>query len=151
MILPLPLDKGTAMAIAAPAPTVASGFWATTPGVGTPTTIGAYHRNNTERVISMSLGKPANRGFRKVWRALNGVAPGGAVVDTYTRITAPAAFTAFALGGLRAVETFTGPYNGVTTAAQVTYINTNIIDPVAATITYPVDLSGNGGGGKVQR
>lgn len=133
------------MAIAASSPTVASGFWGNTAPPN------QYHRNTTEHALSLVLGKPANRGFRKVMRALNGVAPGASVTDTYSRIAAPAAFTPFALGGLRTIESVTGPYNGVTTAAQVTYLNSNVYDPVAAVQTYPTDVSGNGGGGKVQR
>lgn len=133
------------MSIAATSPTVASGFWNNTAPPN------QYHRNNTERALSLVLGKPANRGLRKVVRALNGVAPGASVTDTYSRIAAPAAFTPFALGGARTIETVTGPYNGVTTAAQVTYLNANVIDPVASAITYVTDLGGNGGGGKVQR
>lgn len=110
-----------------------------------------HNRNNDERAIGRILAERSNRGLAKVWRALTGAAPGAAVTDTQVRIAQGAAFSVTSLGGLRTVETVTTQYNGNTTAAQRDYIQTQIIDPVAANQSYPVDLSGNGGGGKVQR
>lgn len=144
MLRPKPTEHHT-VSIAATTPTVASGFWNNTAPPN------QYHRTNTERTLGRVLAKRGNTGLRKVWRALTGVAPGASVTDTYARVLGPTAFTPYALGGLRTIETVTTPYNRVTAAADVTYIDTNIIDPVAAVQTYPTDLSGNGGGGKVQR
>lgn len=132
------------MSITKPTVNVASGYWNNT----MPT---QYNRTNLERQIGMALAKRSNRGLAKVWRALTGAAPGAAVTDTVTRIQHPAAFSITNLGGVRTVETVATQYNGNTTAAQETYIETQIIDPVIANQTYPVDLGGNGGGGKLQK
>lgn len=132
------------MAIPAPTLTVSSGYWSNT----APT---SYHRNNAEYRVSILLGKPGNRSLRRVMKALNGVAPGGAVSDTYTRVAPGSAFSVVTLGGVRPIETVTTPYNGVTTTAQRDYINTMIYDSLTPLAPPAVDLGGNGGGGKVQR
>ena len=131
------------MAIPNPNLQVSSGYWNNTAPV-------SYHRNSTEYRIARTLSTPGNRGLRRVMRALNGVAPGAAVVDTTTRVAPGTAFSVVSLGGNRAIETVTGQYNGVTTAAQQTYINAAIYDALQ-TQPYATDLSGNGGGGKVQK
>lgn len=131
------------MAIPNPNLTVSSGYWSNTAPV-------SYHRNSTEYRIARMLQATGNRGLRKVMRALNGVAPGGAVSDTYTRVLPGTNFSVTSLGGARPIETVTGQYNGVTTAAQQTYINAAIYDALQ-TQPYAVDLGGNGGGGKVQK
>lgn len=134
------------MAIATSNPTVASGFWNNAPPPNT------YHRNGTERLVSQALGRRSNAGLRKVMRALNGVSPGATVSDSITHIQAVSPFSISGYGGLRAMRTYTTPYDGVTTSAQQAYINANIFDAIAVTAQpYPTDLSGNGGGGKVQK
>lgn len=111
----------------------------------------SYHRTSAERRISQQLARPGMAGVRAVMRALNGAAPGAAVNLTRTRIAAATPFNPVGLGGVRQIETVADVHNGVTTAAQRDYINTQIIDSVVASQSYPTDLSGNGGGGKMQR
>lgn len=84
------------------------------------------------------------RSFRKILRALNGAAVGGAALSTRTRIVAPAG--AMQEGGVRAIETVT-EINRVTTVADQTAINLEIdgLD----TPTFPREASGNSGGGKL--
>jgi hypothetical protein len=125
---------------------VAGGFWA---GVGGYQF--QYARSSLERRIARALGRTGNASHRRVMRALNGVAPGAAVADTYTRVRAPDAFVPHALVGRRDIETITTFNNGVTTAAQRDYINAQLYDAYVVAQPYPRDLSGNGGGGKVQK
>lgn len=132
------------MSIANPNVQVSSGYYNNQMPV-------SYHRTNTEREIGRILAQRNNRGLRLVMRALNGAAPGVQVTSQQVRLPQPAAFGVGAFQGVRVVETVPTQYNGPTTAAQRDYINANIYDPVFAQQTYPVDLSGNGGGGKVQR
>lgn len=135
------------MSLANPTVTVSSGYYNNT----MPT---SYHRDSTEFRLIRTLKPRGNRHYAKVMRALNGVAPGAAVSDTYVRITQPAAFGISGFGGNRTVETVTTADVGtVTTAAQRDYLNTNVYDRIINSMapTYPRDLSGNGGGGKVQK
>ncbi len=111
-----------------------------------------FGRSSGEVSIARLLAKGGFRATRRVMRALNGAAPGGAASETYARVstadqTGP---TSIGPGGVRAIETAT-LNSGVTTAAQETYIDNLVIDPIynQAPTSYPVDLSGNGGGGKV--
>jgi len=134
------------MSIRTPTVTVAGGFWAAAGGMPT-----SYHRTNEERLLGMIFARKTTRGLGKVMRALNGVVPGATVTDTQTRIVAQTPFSVATSGGLRPVETNSTQYGRATTAGDVTYINANIFDPVPANQTYVNDLSGNGGGGKVQR
>lgn len=135
-----------------------SGFYSATvgrPGAGNEVSydlMPRYGRSSHERIASMMLGKSGFRGIRRVMRALNGVAPGSNATETYARVTAPAAFDDDALGGTRVVETVT-VVNANTTAAQQTYLNAKLLDMIyaQAPTSYPIDLSGNGGGNKVGR
>lgn len=102
--------------------------------------------DNVNRRLRRALKGTAakTRAFRKIMRALNGVAPGGAALSTRTRIVAPAG--AMQEGGVRVIETIT-EVNRVTTAADQTAINLEIdgLD----TPTFPREASGNSGGGKL--
>jgi len=110
-----------------------------------------FGRNSNDYMAAMALGRAGQRGVRRIMRVLNGATAGGAAVETYARVQAAIPLTANNGGGVRVVETVTVE-NRNTTAADVTYVNTQMIDriynmtpPIAS---YPVDLSGNGGGGK---
>lgn len=133
------------MSTIAPTVTVASGYYNNTMPL-------SYHRTNQERRIARTLSSRGGRMLGRVMSALNGVAPGAAVNDTYVRVQHGAAFSITSLGGLRPVETVT-LRNAVTTTADRDYINNNIYAEAENQfgIAYPRDLSGNGGGGKQQR
>lgn len=106
-----------------------------------------FGRSSQERRASRALASSGFRGMRRVLRELMGVAPGVTAVDTYARVRAE---NGDFVGGARVVETVT-TVNAPTTAPQVTYLNALIVDGVflQQPASYPVDLSNNGGGGKV--
>lgn len=108
-----------------------------------------YGRASTERHASMALTQSGFRAMRRVLRELIGVAPGATALDTYARVRAE---NGDFVGGARVVETVT-TVNAPTTADQVTYLNALITDGLflQQPASYPVDLSGNGGGGKLGR
>lgn len=68
---------------------------------------------------------------------------------TYARVQAVSALNSLSnLGGTRTIETVTVTSAGTASAAEETQLETiTTHDPQPS--TYPVDLSGNGGGGKV--
>ena len=101
-----------------------------------------FNRSAFERRQSVELARQGNTATRATIRALTGVAPGGSVAATYSRVSAPSDL--MSLGGLRTIDTFTAQ-SGVSTAADVVYINTNINDAVRAAPAYVVDASGNNG------
>lgn len=110
-----------------------------------------YGRAGTEMALARLLAKGGFRGIRRVMRVLTGAAPGSAADETYTRVgTVGQGVTEVGPGGLRTMETVTAN-SGNTTSAQEAYIENNIINArfVQNPTSYPVDLSGNGGGGKV--
>jgi hypothetical protein len=81
-------------------------------------------------------------------RALNGTASGGTATATHAQRTAdPSLGQAYSGGGAIAIATV-NDVSRVTTAADVTLINA-VLDKTFAPSPYPVDKSGNGGGGKV--
>lgn len=107
-----------------------------------------FARSSNDYHAARALGVSGMRGIRRVMRVLNGAAPGSTATETYSRVAAATPFNTLSGGGARTVETVT-EVNRATTAADVTYVNTNIIDriynmtpPIAS---YPPDLSGNGG------
>jgi len=78
-------------------------------------------------------------------QTLNGVVAGSTALATHTRVKARQALE-LDLGGVQPIETV-NLINRVTVAGDQTLINATLTeqrDP-----TYPVDLSGNGGGGKL--
>lgn len=108
-----------------------------------------------ERRISKLMRKPQMAAIKAVMLALNGAAVGGAALATKPFVraqdTSPGDVTAVGeLGGVRAVD-IVNLINRVTVASDETYVD-NLLTvrhgPVIPT-GYPVDLSGNGGGGKV--
>jgi hypothetical protein len=153
------------MSMSLPTVTGWSGFWGVAPNSYTM----LYGRSSIERNIARALSKPGARRLQAVMSSLNGTAVGGAVGRQYAQISAPNGLTfPSLLGGLRTVDTITVVPVGVTTAAQKTYVQDEVIDaitemapglstggvgnmPVTAwkNQLYPVDLSGNGGGGKL--
>lgn len=111
-----------------------------------------FARTGTEMMVARALAKSGFRGIRRAMRVLNGAAAGSDATETYTRVgTAQhAGPTSIGPGGLRTMETVTAN-SGNTTTAQRDYINNNMIDARFAQnpTSYPVDLAGVGGGGKV--
>ena len=110
-----------------------------------------YSRSTLERRLSLELARQSNRAARATIRALTGVVPGSSKANTQARVSAPAGLTQNEqLGGLRVVEVV-NIQTGNTAASDVTYINALINDSVynQAPTSYPADLSGVGGGGKV--
>lgn len=137
------------MALVAPtAPTGFSGFWQYHAPAGQS---GPYNlrfaRSSEEIRAAIQLGKRGFRRYKAQMRALNGAAPGGSTVDSYKRVTAVQAYgDPQSNGGLRTVGTVNNSVT--TTSGMVAAINARLFDWTGNTMAYPVDLSGNGGGGK---
>lgn len=135
-----------------------SGYWSSSVGIASAgneinyNAVSRTGRSSTEYHVARLLAKPGFRGMRRVMKVLTGAAPGSAASETYARIVAPTPFVDTTFGGARAVETVTAN-SGNTTSAQETYIENNILDMRynANPSSYPVDTSGNGGGGKLGR
>jgi hypothetical protein len=104
-------------------------------------------RTQLQRVISNALEKLGSQTTSTLAIALNGIAPGGTALRTRSRVMATANTSAFDLGGRRTIETQT-LINRATTTADRDALNT-MFNNVYAPSPYPVDRSGNGGGGKV--
>lgn len=106
-------------------------------------------RSNTERLVALALSKAGFRGMRRVLRTLNGAAPGVTASDSYARVQGSVPFDS--PSGLRPIETVT-TVNAATTAAQQSYIEQRMVDALfnPNPSSYPLDASGNGGGGKVR-
>jgi len=81
--------------------------------------------------------------LRTLWRALTGAAVGGTATATKAQIQ----HVQGAPGGVVPIETIS-LVNRVTTAADRTAM-LGLLDRVVYPASYPADLSGNGGGGKV--
>jgi len=107
-----------------------------------------FGRHSNDYHAARALGASGMRGIRRVMRVLNGAAAGSAATETYVRRRAAAPFNQVEASGNVPMETVT-EINRNTTAADITYINANIIDRIynmhPAIASYPVDLSGNGG------
>lgn len=139
------------MSLSIPTVTGYSGLWQTTGDLSSYAML--FARSAQENRIALMSGTRGWRALREVLRTLVNENVGGTALDTYTRITAPNGLTdADELGGLRSVETVT-TVNRATTATDRTYLNTHIIDRhfIANPSSWPTDLSGNGGGGKLGR
>lgn len=87
--------------------------------------------------------------LKKLIVALNGVAAGASASLTHYRVQAVANTSDNVQGGLRAIEA-KSLINRVTTATDQTNIGAAIARSSKPS-TYPVDPSGNGGGGKLGR
>ena len=127
-----------------------SGFWNNTGPSGT-SGAGPYSerfaRSNQEFKIAQFMGKRGFRKYRAVARLLTGATAGGTTTDSYKRLqSAQAMYDAQYNGGLRTLQTVSNAVT--TTAAHVTYLQSRLYDMATGSQTYPVDLSGNGGGGK---
>lgn len=137
--------------VAPPQPTGFSGFWQYHAPAGQ---AGQYNfrfaRNSLEYLAALSLGRNGYRKYRAQERALNNGTPGATATDSYRRVQAVQAMNDGQLnGGLRPTQVVNN--NTTTTVAMQTAVNALIYDRIAKVITYPRDLSGNGGGGKVGR
>ncbi len=110
-----------------------------------------YARSSTEMQLARLLAAPGFRTIRRVMKVLNGASAGSTATETYARVQALAPFSG-AYGGARTVETVT-LINAATTTAQRDYITNKILDARynQNPSSYPVDASGNGGGGKAGR
>lgn len=82
---------------------------------------------------------------REILRALVGAAVGGTASKTHTRINAPDLVNP-SLGGVRVIDTITD-INRATVAADQTNITLELAN--VHTPTFPVEKSGNSGGGKL--
>lgn len=135
-----------------------SPYWSSSVGIASAGNEASYQavtrvaRSSTEYHVARLLARSGFRGMRRAMKVLTGAAPGSAASETYVRVTAPTPFVDTTFGGVRAMETVTAN-SGNTTAAQETYIEDKILDMRynANPSSYPVDTSGNGGGGKVGR
>lgn len=88
----------------------------------------------------------ANRVINELFDTVLGAAAGGTAAATYPRVQHP---TDEEFGGARTVETVTA-INRASTAADITALKL-IFSDKSKPATYPADLSGNGGGGKLNR
>lgn len=140
------------MSITVPTVTGYSTFWQMQ---SQPTYAMLSARSYEESAIARVLSRGGFRGVRAVMRRMNGTAVGSTATDTYARVSAPQGLTdAQALGGSRTIDTVTS-VSRATVAADLTYENAQFYDKLfnmaPAISSYPVDGSGNGGGGKAGR
>ena len=146
------------MSFGAPTVTGYSPFYSSTAGIAGSGNEASYNavsrtaRSSTEMEVSRALARPGFRGMRRVMLVLTGAAAGSAASETHKRVAAPTPFNLSTGGGLRSIETVTDN-TGNTTSAQETYIENRILNAryAANPSSYPVDLSANGGGGKLGR
>ena len=97
-------------------------------------------RNRIKRVVN-------REGFRQaqaLFNALIGAATGGTATATHKRVGQPTDLSVGSSGGARGIDTVTD-INRVTTAADVTALKEMVYGVKTRPITYPKDLSGNGG------
>lgn len=87
--------------------------------------------------------------LKKLIMALNGVAAGATATLTHYRVQAVANTSDNVQGGLRTIEA-KNILNRATTSGDQTNISA-AIDRSSKPATYPIDPSGNGGGGKLGR
>lgn len=98
------------------------------------------------RRIGMSYVREGMAADAAIAKALNGAAAGGTATATRKQVEALQSINSLGLGGARVIETKT-IINRATTAADETAVDA-MIEAKFAPTTYPVDASGNGGGGK---
>lgn len=106
-----------------------------------------------EKKIAQHMRRPQFRPLRRLLRVLDGnaVGGGGNAIENRTRVTANVVLGNVSQGGLIPIETV--PLLGATTAGRVTATADQtrlnaMIDELTGPTSYPVDASGNGGGGK---
>ena len=143
-----------------PAPTVTgwSTFWSLSAPPGQGSAYSLYgNRTQFEGEVSRYLGKRGFKQSRRLMYTLLGAATGQAASETEKRVQGqigsanyiPPAPSKF--GGAIDIETVTIVSRN-TTAADLTYAQAlfnRTYDLAPAIASYPVDASGNGGGGKV--
>lgn len=99
--------------------------------------------------ISRILRKPGARKLKELMLELNGAAAGAPAAASYKRVAAEANFSPASNGGVRTIETVT-VINRNTNAADEAAIDTMLNQKFALSPSqYPVDESGNAGGGKL--
>lgn len=106
-----------------------------------------FNRPSARRNISRILRKHGMRSLRRLMLALTGSVPGGPVIVQRTRIRYFDGQDEF--GGVQETE-LVDVINRTTTAEDTTDIDNNVLlgpSSIDAT-SYPVDKSGNGGGGR---
>ena len=97
--------------------------------------------------LSKILFDRGNRGVRRLLLTLLGAVVGGTATETYPRVLASQAMNQqFALGGLVAMETVT-QIGRVTTAADLA----NVVAAISRSpvVSFPAEVSGTSGGGKL--
>lgn len=103
------------------------------------------------RHVSRLLGKQSMRATKELFITLINGAVGDTAADSYKRIghtVSPG--TALVNGGKRTIETVT-TINRATVAGDATTLDDVVADEWAlAPASYPVDKSGNGGGGRLK-
>lgn len=140
------------MSLVIPTVTGYSAFWQAVSNingeVGVPYAM-RFARSSQERRASIALSRSGFRAYRAAMKALTGAAAGGTATDTYAQVDAAGQGPTANPGGTRTVSTVTS-INRATTAADETKIELQVIDGLFAQqpSSYPVDASGNGGGGK---
>jgi len=152
------------MAVVVPTVTGYSGFWDRTGDTIPYATLSRSvqgWRSKLEFQIAQLYDKQQMREQKALLNGLIGAASGSNVTATFKRVQAPSgpsgatpAVTGIGdLGGLVPIETVT-VINRNTTATDVSYLK-NLVDGTMSpnggspSITFPVDLGGNGGGGKL--
>ena len=146
------------MSFTAPTVTGYSGFYSSSVGIAGSGNVASYNalpryaRSSTERAVAVAMIRHGFRSMRRAVISLNGAAPGGSAAESVKRIQAQTPFNSLTYGGARTVETHTLSF-GVTTSAMETYIDAKLLRDgrYGSHITYPRDLSANGGGGKLGR
>lgn len=91
-------------------------------------------KSSLRKVIARLLNQKENRVDRELLLTLNGVAPGQTALDTMKRVAADRIEN----GGKRTIEAET-LINRVTTADDVTDLNTSLLAYRSQPTTYPVD------------
>lgn len=136
------------MALLAPPVTGFSGFWQYhAPAGQTAPYAPRFYRSSEEYRASVQINKRGFRKYKAQMRALNGVAPGASAVDTFGRVTAVQAINdGQSNGGRRTIGTVSN--TTTTTAPMASVINARLYDQLNVVQPYPIDASGNGGGGK---
>lgn len=114
--------------------TVSSGFWNNSYAF-------VDGRHPIQRGIARRLNKRGIRDVRELMRALMGVAPGGAALATYKRVTSDVLAGPVSNGGVRAVETI-NLVNRVTVAGDVTEITARVLS-FSPNPTLPANVDGN--------
>lgn len=120
------------------------GLWTTIHGASAYSTIGAL--TQAEQDVRRTTRSRGDKAMMRRLYALIGAAAGGTALQSISRRSYQSDIGGFTYGGLATIVVDT-PINRVTTAADVTDIKA-ILDARNTFATYPVDRSGNGGGGK---